>query len=153
MSHIEGLDKLTANFEKALQTETAKMNKRVDLAGEVVYNTIKKRAELRDHPQWMLTHILGSPYAERFEKDSGPHGDDGIIHQQTGIIYRNIEKVKDFGKDKSQVAVGVDINKTGDYLREVVEGTPKVRPRPFITRGFAESKDAVEAILGGGLGG
>jgi hypothetical protein len=152
MSHVEGLDKITANLEKAMSTEIAKMNKRVELAGDVVYNTIKKRAELTDHPQWMLT-MMGSPYSTRWESNSDPHGDDGIVHQQTGILYRNIEKVTDIGMTKTEVAVGVDPNKTGDYIREVIEGSPKVRPRPFIQRGFAESKDAVKAILGGGLGG
>jgi hypothetical protein len=98
--------------------------------------------------------VLGSPYsATRYEADTGPHDDDGIVHQQTGILYRNIEKVTDIGMTKTEVAVGVDPNKTGDYIREVIDGSPKVRPRPFIQRGFAESKDAVKAILGGGLGG
>ena len=152
MSQVEGLEKLTANIEKALRTTTAKMNKRVDLAGEVVYNTIRKRASLTDHKQWQLT-AMGSPYSKKYETDySIPHGDDGLVHQQTGILYRNIEKVTDYGDKKTQVAVGVDANKTGDYIREVIDGAPKVRPRPFITRGFAESKDAVETILGGGLG-
>jgi hypothetical protein len=153
MSHVEGLDKITANLQKAMSTEIAKMNKRVELAGDVVFNTIKKRAELTDHPQWMLNQ-LGNPYGVGYPTDYDvPHGDDGIVHQQTGILYRNIEKVTDIGMTKTEVAVGVDPNKTGDYIREVIEGTPKVRPRPFIQRGFAESKDAVKAILGGGLGG
>ena len=150
MSHVEGLENIVANLQKAVEVETAKMNNRLDSAGTLLHEAVKKRASLTDHPQWMLT-MMGSPYSTRYSADSLPHNDDGLVHIQSGILYRNIEKVTDFGTMQSSVAVGVDANKTGDYIKEVIEGKPKVRPRPFIQRAFRESKDGIEAILKGGI--
>ena len=149
MSHVEGLENIIANLQKAVETETAKMNNRLDNAGTLLYEAVKKRTGYTDHPQWQLT-MMGSPYSTRYDTDTDPHGDDGITHIQTGILHRNIEKVTDFGTTKSSVAVGVDENKTGDYIREVIEGKPKVRPRPFLQRAFRESKDDIATILMGG---
>ena len=151
MSHVEGLENIVANMQKAVETETAKMNFRLDSAGTLLYEAVKKRTGYTDHPQWMLTHVYTpkSPYSKRYDTDSGPHDDDGITHIQSGILHRNIEKVTDFGTTKSSVAVGVDANKVGDYIKEVIEGAPKVRPRPFLQRAFSESKDGIEAILKG----
>ena len=150
MSHVEGLENIIANLQKAVDTETAKMNSRLDLAGDYLHEAVKKKTGYTDHPQWEL-NMLGNPYSTRYETDySIPHGDDSITHIQSGILHRNIEKVTDFGSLKSSVAVGVDINKVGDYIKEVIEGTTKVRPRPFLQRAFSESKDKIKAILEGG---
>lgn len=151
MSHVEGLSQITTNLNKAMGREIAKMNKRVEMAGEVVHSTIKQRASLTDHPQWLLT-MIGSPYSKRYDTDYGPHKDDSLLHIQSGTLYRNIEKVSDIGTEKSQVAVGVRRDKV-PHIDELMNGAPKVRPRPFIQQGFSESKEAVKTILGGGLGG
>lgn len=149
MSHVEGLKHITTNLQKAVEKETAKMNNRLDNAGTLLYNAVKNRVSLTDHPQWELT-MMGSPYSTRYDTDNMPHHDDGLVHIQTGILSRNIEKVKDFGILSSSVAVGVDANKTGDYIEEVINGAPKVRPRPFLQRALRESKDGIEAIMKGG---
>jgi hypothetical protein len=154
MSHVEGLSQITANLNKAMGREIAKMNKRVEMAGDVVHSTIKQRASLTDHPQWLLT-ALGSPYSTRYSTDyfpGGGHKDDSLVHIQSGTLYRNIEKVTDIGENKAQVAVGVRKGNV-PHIDELMNGAPKVRPRPFIQRGFSESKEAVKTILGGGLGG
>ena len=153
MSHVEGLSTVLQNLQKAVDTETTKMNNRLDSAGNLLLEAAKKRTGYTDHPQWYLTHVLGSPYSGRFGTDSGPHEDDGITHIQTGILHRNIEKVTDFGKNKSSVAVGIDANKVGDYIKDVIEGVtgkPSVRPRPFLQRALRESKDDIALILKGG---
>lgn len=151
MSHVEGLKHIATNMQKAVERETAKMNDRLDKAGTLLHEAVKERTGYTDHPQWYLTHVLGSPYSKRFGTDSDPHGDDGITHVQSGILHRNIEKVTDFGKLQSSVAVGVDASKVGDYIDEVINGAPKVRPRPFLTRAFSEKKDEIATILKGGI--
>lgn len=151
MSHVEGLENIVANLQKAVEAEKAKMDFRLDSAGTLLYEAVKQRTGYTDHPQWMLTHVYEprSPYSKRYATDSGPHDDDGITHIQTGILHRNIEKVTDFGTMQSSVAVGVDANKVGDYIKEVIEGAPRVRPRPFLQRAFSDSKDDIASILSG----
>lgn len=149
MSHIEGLEKIASRLQKAVETERSRMDNRLDEAGTFIYNAVKKRVSYTDHPQWQLT-MMGSPYSTRYDTDNMPHYDDSKVHIQTGILSRNIEKVTEFGELESSVAVGVDANKTGDYIEEVIDGAPKVRPRPFLQRAFWESKDGVESIMKGG---
>ncbi len=148
MSHVEGLENIIANLQKAVETETAKMNNRLDNAGTFLYEAVKQRASYTDHPQWMLTHFLGSPYSQRYAENSGPHDDDSIVHIQSGSIIRDIKKVTDFGTTKSSVAVGVP--SSNPHIENLMVGKPKQRPRRFIDRAFEESKDDIATILMGG---
>ena len=149
MSHVEGLENIVANLQKAVETEKAKMDFRLDSAGTFLHEAVKQRASYTDHPQWMLTHFLGSPYSQRFPENSDPHGDDSIVHTQSGAILRDITKVTDFGVDKSSVAVGVP--SSNPHIEDLMVGKPRQRPRPFIQRAFSESKDDIASILSGRL--
>lgn len=146
MSHVEGLENIVANLQKAVETETAKMNSRVELAGDVLFDTVRAQASLTDHTYKDLER-LGFPYSKRLETDSGPHKDDTLVHIQSGLLYRNIEKVSDIGTTKSSVAVGVSKDKV-PYIEELaVTGAPRARPRPFIQRAFREVD--IKAIMDG----
>ena len=147
MSHVEGLDTVLQNLQKAVNTEVEKMNFRLDSAGTFLHEAVKQRANYTDHPQWMLTHMLGSPYSQKYPTDSGPHGDDSIIHIQSGEIMRDITKVTDLGTTKSSVAVGVP--SSNPHIEDLMVGKPRQRPRRFISRAFEESKDDIKAILEG----
>jgi hypothetical protein len=146
MSHVEGLSQITANIQKALETEINKMNSRVELAGDVLYDAVRAQASLTDHTYKDLAR-LGFPYSKRYEKNFGPHKDDTLVHIQSGLLYSNIEKVSDIGNVTSSVAVGVSESKV-PYIEELaVTGAPRARPRPFIQRAFRETD--VEAIMQG----
>ena len=155
MSHVEGLSQITANLNKAMGREIAKMNARMNLAGDVLHAAVQNQASLTDHTYADLKR-LGHPYSAKHDTDHGPHKDDSLLHRQSGELYRNIEKVSDFGGTKSQVAVGVSPNKV-PYIGEVVygipyvgQGIPSVRPRPFLQRAFTMMKPLVEDIIKGG---
>lgn len=146
MSHVEGLENIVANMQKAVETETAKMNKRVELAGDVLFDAVRAQASLTDHTYKDLAQ-LGFPYSKRYEPDFGPHKDDTLVHIQSGLLYSNIEKVSDIGTTKSSVAVGVSKSKV-PYIEELaVTGAPRARPRPFIQRAFREVD--IDAIMQG----
>ena len=155
MSHVEGLSQITANLEKAMSTEIAKMNGRVNLAGDVLLETVRHQASLTDHSLADLKR-LGHPYSARKSKDGMPHYDDSLLHIQSGKLYRNIEKVSDVGTNQTQVAVGVSPAKV-PYIEDVVwgipyqgPGIPSVRPRPFLQRAFTQAKPLVADIIKGG---
>lgn len=148
MSHVEGLNTVLQNLQKATETTVEKMNFRLDSAGTFLHEAVKQRASYTDHPQWMLTHYLGSPYSQKYPTDSGPHGDDSIVHIQSGEIVRNIKKVTDFGTAKSSVAVGVP--SSTPHIEDLMVGKPRQRPRRFIDRAFEESKEDIVNILRGG---
>lgn len=134
MSHVE-LGNLLQNLSRVAETETAKMNSRVELAGEVLYDAVRKQASLTDHSLKDLAN-LGHPYSTKFPADGKPHGDDTLVHIQKGKLYNNIEKQSDIGTLRSSVAVGVSRSKV-DYIDDLMTGTTKMRPRRFIQKAFA----------------
>lgn len=145
MSHIEGLDNILTNLQKAVQTETAKMNSRVELAGDVLYDAVRAQASLTDHSLKDLAR-LGFPYSKRYPVDHNPHGDDTLVHIQSGTLYNNIEKQSDIGTMRSSVAVGVSPSKV-PYIEDLMVGAPRARPRRFIQRAYAEVD--LDAVMDG----
>lgn len=153
MKYVANIDAFIDHADAVVKQEIAKMNKRVEQAGDVVYENVKRRASLTDHTQADLD-ALGHPYSTAFPEDYKiPHGDDGLLHIQTGELYNAIEKDVTMSDNETVVDVGVNVSKVGEQkIREIVEGTPRKRPRPFLRRGFAESEFDVKAVLtmGGG---
>jgi hypothetical protein len=155
MSHIEGLENITANMQKAMSAEIAKMNGRLDLAGNVLLEAVRHQASLNDHSYADLKR-LKYPYSDKHNTNYGPHKDDSQLHIQSGELYRNIEKVSDVGVVKTEVAVGVSPSNV-PYIENVVygipyqgAGIPSVRPRPFLQRAFTQMKPLVADIIKGG---
>ena len=149
MSHVEGLNAVLQNINGAMLDSIAKMNERMAVAGTHLKECVKARASLTDHTQEDLDR-LGNPYSRRYPTDGEPHDDDGLVHRQSGILYDDIrmEMSMDNGGLETNVAVGVpDSNR---HIKNLIEGKPKQRPRPFIQRAFSESKDDIATILSGG---
>ena len=149
MSRVEGLNTVLANLNGAMVDSIAKMNERMAVAGNHLKECVKARASLTDHTQEDLDR-LGHPYSRRYPSNSDPHGDDGLVHRQSSILYDDIrmEMTMDNGGLETNVAVGVPDNNR--HIRNLIEGKPKQRPRPFIQRAFRESKDDIATILMGG---
>jgi hypothetical protein len=150
MSHVEGLSQITSNLNKAMGREIAKMNARLNLAGDVLHAAVQHQASLTDHTLLDLAKTKPPhPYSTKYDDNTGPHKDDTLVHIQTGRLYRNIKKVSDMGGVKSSVAVGVRQDDV-PYIDELMYGSPQVRPRRFIQRAFTEMKPLVADIIGGG---
>lgn len=151
MSHVEGLNTVLSNLNGAMLDSIAKMNERMSVAGNHLKECVKARASLTDHTQEDLDNYSPrNPYARRYPTDFEPHNDDGLVHRQSGILYDDIrmEMSMDNGGLETNVAVGVPDNNR--HIRNLIEGKPKQRPRPFIQRAFRESRDDLATILMGG---
>lgn len=153
MSHVEGLNTVLANLNGAMLDSIAKMNERMSVAGNHLKECVKARASLTDHTQEDLDRYSPrNPYSKRRfpQPDGEPHGDDGLVHRQSGILYDDIrmEMSMDNGGLETNVAVGVPDNNR--HIENLIKGKPNQRPRPFIQRAFRESKDDLATILMGG---
>jgi HK97 gp10 family phage protein len=147
MSYVEGLDTIFQNMDLAVRKVVSAENAQLKLAGKVVHEAVKNQAGLTDHTLDDLAD-LGHPYSTRFPDNNGPHGDDTLVHIQSGLLQANIEKAEDLNDTVSQVAVGVSASKV-PYITDLMEGGPKMRPRRFINRAFDISKPIVAEILSG----
>lgn len=143
---IEGLDKVIANIKAIPKKESAKMDGKLQNAGDVAFTAIDEQAGVSDeHDQnWLNAH--GNPYSTRYTKDSGPHL-DAIVHKQSGLLNDSLQANEKFGAAKSSVEIGVS-EADVPYIGDLIYGTSKMRPRDFITAGWEKSKDKVIAIMG-----
>ena len=144
---VEGVGGIIANLQKAIRAETEKMNKRLSAAGDVANAHIHNQASLTDHTLQQLKE-MGHPYSVRYQTNYGPHHDDTLVHQQTGLLYANIQKVENLGYDASEVQIGVSAD-TVPYIDDLIHGNSAMRPRNFLGKGFELSKEDVQGTLDG----
>lgn len=144
---VEGLNTVLANIKNILPLEAAKMNARLSIAGEIALESVTKQASLTDHTLEQLA-LEGHPYSTRYPTNNGPHGDDTLVHVQSGTLKTNIVKDENLNAILSTVEVGVSENAV-PYIGDLITGTSKQRPRNFIGAGFKNVKDAVIVTLEG----
>lgn len=144
---IQGLDSVLANVQQIIPNEAAKMNKRLSIAGEIVNQSVTSQASLTDHTLDQLAK-MGHPYSTRYAVGNGPHGDDSLVHVQSGTLKQNIVKNENLNTGISSVEVGVSEDSV-PYISDLITGTPKMRPRNFLGEGFSKVSDAVDSALGG----
>ena len=150
MSHVDNLNGILNNFNGAMLDSIATMNERMSVAGNHLKECVKARASLTDHTQtdfdyWEPPH----PYSQRFDEDV-VHGDDGLIHNQTGHVYNDIRMEMEINRGGLETQVAVGVPSSNEHIANLINGAPKQRPRPFIRRAYEESKDDLETILRGG---
>lgn len=146
-ARIEGLNTVLANIRNIIPAEVAKMNARIANAGNIVETVVKEQASLTDHTLKQLAE-MGHPYSTRYPVDSGPHP-DAFVHKQSGMLYNNIEKEEDLNDTYSTVAVGVSEEKV-PYVRDLITGTSRQRPRNFLGGAFRDHLDEIAAVIKGG---
>ena len=110
-------------------------------------NKIIERATLTDHTLKDLVK-LGFPYSAQHPKPP-LHDPNWQIHIQSGTLQDNIRQTAE-GKDA--ISVGVDGEKVIDdegypYLDDVINGTPLMIPRPFVTESYNESTDQIKETM------
>ena len=121
---------------------------------------MKEKAKLTDHSLAQLSHWL--PYKDREGKqrylgayskqapmDFGPHPDE-FVHQQSRLLYENIEKIVRMSDNKFLIAIGVDEKKVS-YIKWLIGGTTKMRPRDFLGWAWKESRETVLKMVEYGL--
>jgi hypothetical protein len=153
MSHVEGLGTVLNNINGAMLDSIAKMNERMAVAGEHLKKCVQARASLTDHTQEDLDNYSPrNPYSRyRFPAPDGePHGDDGLVHRQSGILYDDIRMEMSMGNGGLETNVAVGVPSSNPHIRNLIEGRPAQRPRPFIQRALTDSRDGIETILKGG---
>lgn len=143
---IEGLDNVLNNIRNIIPSEIAKVNSRLSSAGDILEKNVKQNASLTDHTLEQLAK-MGHPYSTRFAPDSGPHPDN-IVHNQSGTLYDAIQRNDNLSDIVSSVEVGVSENDVS-YIKDLIVGTPKMRPRNFLAKGLDDSKETVQSIIGG----
>ena len=149
MSHVEGLNTVLGNMNNVMLDSIAKFNGRMAEAGERLLDEAQMRASLTDHTQEDLDN-LGHPYSSNHgQTDGKPHGDDGLIHHQTGTLFNDIRMEMSLDKGGLETNVAVGVPSSNDRIANLIEGAPAQRPRPFLQRALRGSKDDIQAILNG----
>ena len=105
------------------------------------------QASLTDHTLDQLAK-MGHPYSKRYAAGNGPHGDDSLVHVQSGTLKQNIIKNENLNTGISSVEVGVSEDSV-PYISDLITGTPKMRPRNFLGEGFSKVSEAIDSALGG----
>jgi HK97 gp10 family phage protein len=130
------------NLKLLISINQANTVKGINLAGNVLESAVKKHASLTDHSLKDLAD-MGHPYSTK--KSGGPHP-DYEVHKQSGLLQENIIKNAYATNNMAGVEVGV-LEDDVPYIKYLIEGTSKMRPRDFISHAGTESKDSVSTIL------
>lgn len=120
---------LSTELRKAAMVGLAKVAKNYE-------KEIKKVISLDDHTLEELRK-LGHPYAVGATPDF--HGDDRLVHQQTGELLRSI-KVEDPIEESSRTLY-VAITSNSPYMPFLIHGTSTMRPRDFPALAYENIKD------------
>lgn len=141
-----GLNNILNNMKMMIETNKMNCIKGVNLAGNLLEINMKKHASLTDHSLKDLAD-MGHPYSKRKSKDSGPHP-DYEVHSQSGDLLDNIIKNGYTTNAMAGVEVGV-LESDVPYIKYLIEGTPTMRPRDFISHAGIESTDGIGIALTG----
>ena len=157
---VKGFETVIANLKSIPQRQKEHLEQSMNAAVLLLYETVMKKAELTDHDLTQLSHYfyyvddkgkqqyIGA-YSTKMGEDSGPHPDE-MVHIQGGQLYQNIEKLVKLDDDKAVIAVGVRESKV-PYIKWLINGTGKMRPRDFLGHAWLECRDQVVAIIKSGL--
>lgn len=143
---VEGVDNIISNIAKILPQEQEKMNQKVGLAGEALEYHVRQQAELIDEHTipWLTEH--DHPYSNRYPTNYGPHGDDTLVHIQSGRLFDNIERHESIEALRMEVEVGVSREKV-DYISDLIYGSWLMRPRNFLSKGFEMAEETIKGII------
>lgn len=145
---IRGVETVVKNMSELTDELKVEFEKSLKYVGGVLHKKVKEKAGLTDHTLEDLAD-LGHPYSKRFPTDSGPHKDE-LVHKQGNLLSENIEKISIIKKDVIVMAVGVDEKKV-PYIKYLIKGTSKMRPRDFLGHAWSENKDDLFKMLKAGL--
>jgi HK97 gp10 family phage protein len=125
-------------------------------AASRLYHVVYRYASLKDHSLADLAK-MGHPYARKDSKkstdsvsiikykDSGPHP-DYMVHAQSGNLAGNIKKKSGLMGNKAIAAVGV-YEADVPYIKYLIFGTSKMRPRPFLQQAWIDVQADVRKII------
>lgn len=145
---VRNLDIVIVNIQSLSPANMSRLRSSLEQAGKVLEEGVRNHAQLMDHSLKKLAE-MGHPYARRLPMDSGPHPDQ-MIHIQSGLLYKNVEKVVELSGNHALVAVGIDERKV-PYIGYLIYGTSKMRPRDFLGFAWMERRAQVLAIIQFGL--
>lgn len=137
---VRGLERAISNMAQMSEQQVLRLRRAIEQAGETLHVAVREQAGLTDHSLAELRR-MGHPYAKRLAVDSGPHADD-LVHKQSGNLYRSIEKETRLWSGGFRVAVGVKASAV-PYIRYLLYGTSKMRPRNFLDAAGAKVKDRI----------
>lgn len=143
---VTNLNNVLNNIKMMIDTNRMNCIKGVSLAGNLLEVNMKKHASLTDHSLKDLAD-MGHPYSTRKSKDSGPHP-DYEVHSQSGTLQENIIKNGYATNTMAGVEVGV-LESDVPYIKYLIEGTVKMRPKDFISHSAIESTDGIGVALTG----
>lgn len=153
---IRGLETIIGNMRAMTQAQIIQLEKAADLACGILYETVMRKVELSDeHDLSALSHYFSitangkteyiGAYSTKMGTDSGAHSDE-FVHIQKGKLFSAVEQKVQRNGDKIIVSVGVDEAKC-PYIKYLINGTSKMRPRDFLGHSWKEKKNACRAII------
>ena len=141
---VKNLNNVLNNMKMMIDINRMNCIEGVNLAGALLETNMKKHASLTDHSLKDLAD-MGHPYSTRKGKDSGPHP-DYEVHSQSGTLQENIVKNGYLTNTMAGIEVGV-LESDVPYIKYLIEGTAKMRPKDFISHSAIESTDGIGITL------
>lgn len=154
---VKGLESVISNMKAFSQKQKERLDEAGKLAVGILYEDVMQKVQIVDeHDLNALSHYFAydagngkvkyiGAYSTKMGADSGPHADE-FTHIQGGQLYSSVEQVCEREGDKLIIAVGVREDKV-PYIKYLIEGTSKMRPRDFLGHSWIEKKDVVLDII------
>lgn len=154
---VKGLETVISNMRQFTEKQKEKLDEAGKLAIGILYEDVMRKVEIVDADDLSaLSHYFEydgengevkyiGAYSIKMGQDSGPHPDE-FVHIQGGLLFSSVEQVCEREGDKLIIAVGVREDKV-PYIKYLIEGTTKMRPRDFLGHSWLEKKDVVLDII------
>ena len=145
---VRGFENVIANMRQLPGNVKIQLIESTNLAADVLEKAVRKEAGLTDHSLKALA-ALGHPYSTKKGMDSGPHADE-LVHVQSGNLTKHIKRVAEV-TDASAVAAAGVLESDVPYIKYLINGTTKMRPRDFLGHTWLAVRAVVVAIVKNGL--
>jgi HK97 gp10 family phage protein len=140
---VKGLEKVVMNMNEALKDIDREVEGAARTAADLLEKKVKERISLTCHSLRDLAR-MGHPY-RKGAPDDVPHRDD-FVHQQSGKLISNVEKIVTNKNNRITGAVGVDEKKV-KYIKYLTYGTSRMRVRDPLGHVWQENKETVLKII------
>jgi len=153
--YVKGLDNIVINLKNLNPGQDPHFKEVCDQTAGIILGAVQKKASLTDHDLQELAqyHQFGKghigAYSAKMGTDSGPHPDDQV-HIQDGTLYNAIKSEVAITDTKVTISVSVS-ESDAPYVKYLIHGTSKMRPRDFLGHAWVEVKAKAVSMLKSGI--
>lgn len=145
---VRGIENIINNLQNMHPSVVQHLREAAEQAGKHLQGEALNMASLTCHSLDELA-ALGHPYSTAYPTDSFVHKDE-LVHIQSGDLFANIERVVSVDDERVIVAVGVHEARV-PYIKYLIDGTWKMRPRDFLGHAFQKTRKDCVRILKFGI--